>query len=100
MSEFKDFLFEVAALADDSDIEKIVYQVSEYFPADWLKATKKAAKKGPDELGYVQRVLELYNIKYDDRTGYYLYNKKGLGAHHSERNSRPYHSCHWQKMHL
>ena len=81
MSQFKEFLFDVAPLADDSDIEKIVYQVSEYFPADWLKATKKAAKKGPDELEYVQRILERYNIKYDDRTGYYLYNKKGYWEH-------------------
>ncbi len=81
MSQFKEFLFDVAPLADDSDIEKIVYQVSEYFPADWLKATKKAAKKGPDELEYVQRVLERYNIKYDDRTGFYMYNKKGYWEH-------------------
>ena len=81
MSQFKDFLFEVAPLADDSDIEKIVYQVSEYFPADWLKATKKAAKKGPDEMEYVQRVLDRYNIKYDDRTGLYRYNDKGYWEH-------------------
>ena len=81
MSQFKEFLFDVAPLADDSDIEKIVYQVSDYFPADWLKATKKAAKKGPDEMEYVQRVLERYNIKYDDRTGFYRYNKKGFWEH-------------------
>lgn len=81
MSDFKDFLFEIAPMADDSDIEKIVYQVSEYFPADWLKATKKAAKKGPDEMEYVQKVLERHNIKYDDRTGLYLYNPKGYWEH-------------------
>ena len=81
MSQFKEFLFEIAPMADDSDIEKIVYQVSEYFPADWLKATKKAAKKGPDEMEFVQRVLERYNLKYDDRTGLYIYNEKGYWEH-------------------
>ena len=81
MAQFKEFLFEVAPMADDSDIEKIVYQVSEYFPADWLKATKKAAKKGPDEMEFVQRVLERYNLKYDDRTGLYIYNEKGYWEH-------------------
>ncbi|MBQ7217123.1 MAG: toprim domain-containing protein [Synergistaceae bacterium] len=81
MSQFKEFLFEIAPMADDSDIEKIVYQVSEYFPLDWLKATKKAAKKGPDEMEFVQRFLDRYNLKYDDRTGLYLYNDKGYWEH-------------------
>ena len=81
MADFRDFLFEIAPMSDASDIEKIVYQVSDFFPLDWLKTTKKAAMKGPDEMEYVERVLERYNIKYDDRTGFYIYDKKGVWKH-------------------
>ena len=80
-NEFKEFLIEVASISDRADVQSIIDEVKHFFPLDWLKEAKKDALKGPDEMVLAERVIERYNIKYDDRTGAYRYFDNGCWGH-------------------
>ena len=81
MDEFKALLMDIAPMSDKSDIEKIINQVKHFFPSEWLKAAKKDALAGPDEMVLAEKVIDNFNIKYDDRTGVYQYSERGCWSH-------------------
>ena len=74
MDEFKEMLIELGIFCDASDIMKIVEKVKYYFPKEWLRAIKKEALSGGSEQYWANKLIEKYNIAYDDRMGIYSYN--------------------------
>ena len=97
--DLKEFLITaIKSGADKPDIVDLCENLKSDFPEDWLKEIIKKAEQGESEYEIVEAIRKLYNIIYNEKTGFYEYderagvwNKKDdttIGAHIREYLSR------------
>ena len=65
---------------DKADVQKLISDLKNLgYDSDWLNEIKKQAEKGESESEIVDAILEKFDMLYNERTGFYVYDKdKGL----------------------
>lgn len=74
LKEFLKFCYSKKGI-DKADIQKLISELSKAgYDPDWLNEVKKKAEQGESESEIVDAILKKFEIFYNEKTGFYIYN--------------------------
>ena len=74
----KEFVKNICAFTDSAEIHEILLSLRQYFPKEWLSEVFKMAKKGRTQDEVKEKLNKMYNLLYNEKTGFYEYTDKGI----------------------